>query len=582
MPRKIKKVGLIVIAWISTSMLALVLREATVPLYSMLYLLIFVLECAGLLRVNVCHYLDKKNRAGMSLSLLFTFMTFLGFFLGRQMNLGPRRILIITVAAIGMTPVVYKIIYSNLVTFFQKLAKKSEKQYKISDRKYYFICMSILMATWLPVWLAFYLGIWGYDVPAQMPEHMGTYTTHHPLLHTLMLQKFYLLGTEMGNPDLGVAFYTVFQMAVFASSLAYMMLFLYRKKIQRKYLFFILAFMAIFPVFPDMAVTATKDVLFCSMYIYMFTFLAYFSEDEIAICNREKQMGFIVSAVFCGLFRNNAKYAIAILLIYAIWYYRHNISVVKRIIIAGGLIFALMILINGALVMYTHATPGSMNEMLSLPYQQMARVYNMEQDQLSSQQKAQIRELMPDVETYVPALADNVKARATGSEHRYQMSMLYLELMKKFPFRYAEAVLLNTMGYWNVDDISCSQLYGVGTENRIGYFWMYIWEHMGVEHISKFPALENLYLRYFAQNEYQNIPILACLFNYGLYLWSILVCVSYSIHCKMRKYNLLIICTLTLLGTYLLGPGACGRYVLPFIACLPILVLMTFSRQTDQ
>lgn len=578
-----KKIGLIVLAWISTSMLALVLREMTIPVYSMVYLFIFMLEYAGLMKVNVYYHFEKNDWSGTFFSFLFGFMTLLGFFLGRQMNIGPRRMLISTVAAVGLTPIVYGVIYSNLVAFFQKVAVRADIGYKLSDRKFYLICMGILIIAWIPVWLAFYPGIWGYDVPAQMPQQIGTYTTHHPLLHTLLLQKFYKIGIALGSANTGVALYTIFQMIVFASSLAYMILFLYRMKIRRKYLIVIMAFEALSPIYSILAITATKDILFCSMFIFAFTIMGYFAENENQICDRRKQIGFVIVLSLCGLLRNNAIYVIIILFIYAAVYYRHRVLFMKTLIMEGIAVIAIMAAANGMLVTVTHASSGSKNEMLSVPYQQMARVYNMDQNKLTQLQKKQIKMIMPNVDAYAPNIADHVKEDATGPIHIKDMSKLYIQLLWKFPLRYLEAVLLNTQGYWYVDDISCSQLYGpTDAQNVVGYLWMYIWGHMGVEPDSKLPLLRELYVRGFGGNAYQKVPILACLFNYGLYLWSILICLAYAIHNKIRKYNLLLFFVLILLGTYLLGPAACVRYVLPFIACLPVLVMMIFSGQTDQ
>lgn len=574
-----KKIGLIVLAWISTSMLALVLREMTVPVYSMVYLFIFMLECAGLMKVNVYHHFEKNDWPGIFLSFLFGFMTLLGFFLGRQMNIGPRRMLISTVAAVGLTPVIYHIIFCNAIWLFQKVSIRTDTKRNISDQKFFFIGIAFFVLAWIPAWLAFYPGLWGYDVPGQLPQHLGTYTTQHPLLHTLLLQYFYQLGVILNCPDVGVSLYTFFQMAVFASSLSYMMLLFYRKGMQKRYLIFLSCDMAFLPLFSNLAISATKDILFCSMFIYVCTLMAYFADH---INDKKKQAGFVISITLCGLLRNNAKYAIIVLIIYAIWHYRQDIKKQKMIIIVGAFVLTIICAINFTLAAYTQAEPGSPNEMLSVPYQQIARVYIMDSDKLSQQQRNQIRELMPYVDRYSPPLADNVKADATGPENITKMSKLYLELMLKFPLRYLEAALLNTMGYWYIDDISCSRLYGGGANPKVGYFWLYIWDHMGIEHVSKLPALENVYLNGFGRNEYQNIPIFACFFNYALYIWSILICVSYVICKRINKYNIMIVFVLILLGTYLLGPGACSRYALPFIACTPLFVFTVFSNQADQ
>ena len=90
-------------------------------------------------------------------------------------------------------------------------------------RKQCFCCIvALLFAGWLSVLLAYYPGVFSYDMPAQIQEVMSqTYSTHHPLTHTLLLGAFYNLGGALGNHAFGVLSYCLAQMALVACAMAY-------------------------------------------------------------------------------------------------------------------------------------------------------------------------------------------------------------------------------------------------------------------------------------------------------------------------------------------------------------------------
>ena len=58
-------------------------------------------------------------------------------------------------------------------------------------------------------------GSFAYDVPYQLRQAVtGAYSTHHPLLHTLLLGGLLQLGRALGDIDIGAAIYTAVQMAL--------------------------------------------------------------------------------------------------------------------------------------------------------------------------------------------------------------------------------------------------------------------------------------------------------------------------------------------------------------------------------
>ena len=102
------------------------------------------------------------------------------------------------------------------------------------------------------------------------------------------------------------------------------------------------------------------------------------------------------------LFRNNAVPVIPIVLL-ILGLRTGEKAARKRVWQVLILTAILYVAINGSLVLATRATndPNN-NELLSVPYQQLARVYNMKPEELSQEEKQEILRFIPDVDDYNP------------------------------------------------------------------------------------------------------------------------------------------------------------------------------------
>ena len=85
---------------------------------------------------------------------------------------------------------------------------------------FYFAGMIFLL--YIPVFLAVYPGFFVYDAQDELLQVMTrNFTTHHPLVHVLALGGMIQLVHKLtGSYNMGIACYTLFQMAVLAGILA--------------------------------------------------------------------------------------------------------------------------------------------------------------------------------------------------------------------------------------------------------------------------------------------------------------------------------------------------------------------------
>ena len=83
----------------------------------------------------------------------------------------------------------------------------------------------------------------------------------------------------------------------------------------------------------------------------------------------------------------------------------------------------------------------------------------------------------------------------------------------------SDAWLLNTCGYWYLDDTTHARIYGEGPDTHLGYLLSGQAEGVGLASDGCLPALRALYERLFSANEYQRIPVLSLLFAPALWVW---------------------------------------------------------------
>ena len=421
----------------------------------------------------------------------------------------------------------------------------------------------------VPMFLLTFPGSFAYDVPFQLEQvFTGAYSTHHPLLHTLLMGGCVRLGHTLGCINLGAALYTVLQMAGLSACFAAACASIARQSgvraARRSAVFF-----ALYPLHMMMAVNATKDVLFSGLFALTLALL----REELTASRKDGRR--LVAIALCGagmlLLRNNALYAMAVWLVLALLLLRRRSL---RAVAASLAALALCIGVGGALQAATNAQDGDPREMLSWPIQQMARARSLHGERLTEEERQAVDALMPEESwrLYDPMISDPVKFAFDTDALRGDMGRFaraYASIGAKCPKDYADALLMLTYSFW----------YPYGEYRVPGYYLQmgvtddyYDW--CDFERISSRSAaprvLASLSWRFGAQGAMQ-IPLVGYLFNMGVIVWVMLYFVLREAY--MGRWASLTAALLPVLlwGTFLLGPVMAGRYVYPFVCCLPVL-----------
>lgn len=247
-------------------------------------------------------------------------------------------------------------------------------------------------------------------------------------------------------------------------------------------------------------------------------------------------------------------------------------------------------LMLGTLVLYQGALNGLKaafdasgtlaTELVSVQSQQMGRVYAFYHES-EPDDSYEIATWLPTVEDYTPYTADPLKTFAIVDkpERMWGFLKLWGRVGLRHPITYLDAWLLNTCGYWYLDDTTHARIYGEGADTHLGYLLSGQAETVGLASDGYLPGLRALYESLFSANEYQRIPVLSLLFAPALWVWlAALVGVGAASRRDRRTLALLALpvgCFLPLL----LGACVLIRYAYPLVACVPLVLGCALARE---
>ena len=445
---------------------------------------------------------------------------------------------------------------------------------------YFLIVWAIIFASFIPLFLGAWPGNFVFDAKYQMQNVItGDYKTHHPLIHTLLMGKAYEFGVSHGNAAWGYQFYTLLQMLILSSAFAYLLLYFYRKRVPKCIRIVTLLWFTLFPMHALFAISATKDVLCATFFLYFMIFLVQFLFDGEKV-SPAFYVKMAISGILLSLFRNNALYAVMAAGIFLLvfckgWKKKRTILILYCIIFLGTK------LVNHGLIEYTDAEESAKyRESFSVPLQCLARVCSYRREDVPQEIYDEvlfyIRE--DEIPNYTPYLSDAVKNNANeyNLEHNtLNFFKLWVKTGVLFPDEYVESVVTNTMGYW----YPLNQ--GIYASADISLYHTLIGMGEEIKKKSYFPLASALYEKLFWTNDYHYVPILGYLFRNALYFWMTIFYMLWGAYKKQRRALLVGCLPLVYLGTCLLGPMSALRYIYSLVVCVPLLVYIVISSKKE-
>ena len=356
--------------------------------------------------------------------------------------------------------------------------------------------------------------------------------------------------------------YSVAQMLLVAWALAYGLCYLARLGCRRWVRLGLLALFCLGPQISLHVLGCTKDIPFAAFITVFAVRLHQVMRNPRLLRSRRWVAGTVAVGVFMVLFRNNAPYALALLVPFAAALAGRGARLRMTALLAAVLVLGLGA--GKGLQLATGAKSGLVNEMLSVPAQQLARVYALHgtEDPVGYE----VIEFVPYADQYDVWSADRVKLHLKVSRPGELWGFLKFwgrELFH-YPIEYIDAFLYQCKGYWFMDDTLFT--------SRTGAIYLWFYDNLGVEQQSLLPGLRDAMLSLFDRNTYRAYPVLSMLIQPALYTWLSLLALACAIRRRDRGVAAAALCLLMYLFTVCLGPLVGNRYSFCMMTGAPLLI----------
>ena len=270
------------------------------------------------------------------------------------------------------------------------------------------------------------------------------------------------------------------------------------------------------------------------------------------------------------LVRNNGIYIILFSIIPLIFIIKEKRTGLILIIISSVCLYTAH---NKILLPSMHITPGSIREMLSVPFQQTARYAKYYSDDLSPKEIAIIDKIL-DYETlasrYKPNISDPVKNvfnKNTTTKDLIEYFKVWASCLLRHPGVYFDATINTVYGYFYPNTSNWYVYYNYDErliDNNLNY------------HYNKLNLSRDILSSYAIAFPY--IPVLGSIVNIGFNVWIYMYLLTYLITEHKKRLIPLILPAFILLLTCVVGPvNTYFRYMVPIVMSLPLIIGIIFK-----
>lgn len=452
----------------------------------------------------------------------------------------------------------------------------------VSGRSFIFTA-GIIFLCYLPVFLAVYPGFFVYDAQDELMQVVTrNFSTHHPLIHVLLLGGIIQLVHKISaSYNMGIACYTLFQMTVLSLIFSYVTGRLKKEGMGKKSGLIMALYMGLFPTIVMFSLCSAKDGLFTGMLLLAVMQLRELLRNpEQFFKNKVQVILLLAASLLMMLFRHNGFYGfLAFAIVFLLWHKKAGLSgYLKNLLILFGSILAVYIIINKGFVMVLHAETSEHQEMLTVPIQQLARVYTMEEGAFSKEEEETLCEILPReaLNRYTPKVSDGVKISFDNEAYGKNPSKylkLWLKTGVRHPFAYLNAWFMTSYGFWypgTVIDVYRGNTVFTFTYRDSSYFGYEV-EEPGERH-SLIPFLNECYRKMSLEPEIQQIPVVSWLFSPGFLFWISAFILGYFLYARDYRRLAPWLLPVFLWLTVILGPTYLVRYAVFLWVLLPVLL----------
>lgn len=451
----------------------------------------------------------------------------------------------------------------------------------------------IIWCCYFIVFLGVYPGFFVYDAQYELTETIArNFSNHQPIFHVLYMGGIIQAVHKItGDYNIAIAVFTLAQMTFISIVMGFLVKELNKKTLNTVWSYIFSLYLGIFPVLVMYALCSAKDGVFAAALMLVFVYVRRIVSDPVSFVKSPVQIVlFVLSSALMMLMRSNGMHAyIVFSFIFFIILLTQDIKRAKdkntshlpdnkpenkksnsctSVIILLACIFSVAIYIvsNKGLLTAVHASDYGSREMLTVPIQQLARVYSYEQDQMTDEEIDSLLTYLPEtaLSHYNPKCSDLVKLdfnEEAFSKDPASFINLWIKLGLKHPVAYVNAWFMTSYGMWYpgavIDGYKGNEVFTF-TYGDSSYFG-YETELPGVRD-SKIPFIDSIYRFISLDPTIQRIPVVRMLFSPGFMLWCMLFILGYFLYIKKGQYTVPYLLSLIVILTCLLGPISLVRY----------------------
>ncbi len=437
-----------------------------------------------------------------------------------------------------------------------------------SSSRLFLLYAGIILLCWAPYLLACYPGSMTYDGLYQLGQYFGAAppTNHHPWLSTLLMGWIVALGRK-ANLSAGVFLYILCQSLACAAAFGASCLHV-RRSVGRVPALLALAYFALVPTWGAYAQMFVKDTLFCGVFAVFFLCTVRFVQTRGG--GQGLRLGLFLAGLSCSALRGNGLY-IVVPTLFCLAPAAGTKRTRALTAALGAAVLALNLCLNQAVLPALGVAPGSVREMLSLPFQQTARYVSVCGGELAPEEAALIDRVLDYdavASQYDPRVSDPVKNTYHGTPEALQEYLgFWLRCGLKRPDIYLDAALNSMFGYF---------LPGYRYGPYGGNYFLTQEPAYGLEvefaHPNAVRAADGF------SRLWSVTPGLLLLNAPGTYSWLLVLCSAALLRRKKLRELLAALPLWLALAINCISPvNGLVRYSLPIMAAAPLLISLTWT-----
>lgn len=446
----------------------------------------------------------------------------------------------------------------------------------------------------MPCWwcggayLALFPGVYAVDAPTWYYEFSHSeipISSQWSPVYSGLWYAFVHLGEVFFNSSvIGFGLFTAVQMSITLYAVWRVLRFI-SDRLNEKFVIGVTVFFMV-PTHVIMALTSASDALFSVCFgMAVLYLLEYILDENIFWKDKKRILKFVLWLLLMCMIRNNGLYALLVMMVVIAF-----IKKTRRLLLPLATVVILVFLYQNPVYDMIGIEKGTaIREMLSLPLQQMAYVYN-NSEKLTEEQRNEMQLYVSDEgwQAYEPCISDQVKGRLNVDvvrDHKMEFLKLYLRCFLTDPIGYLQAAGMQTFSLWYPYKTWPDPRPWHPYLNLQCYNTTEVYDGFSISRRSLCPPYELILRILFGyggagygwggdlEMTFTRIPIFNELCQAGTYTWILVFEFFYAIYKRKKEIFVILGIELGLWLTVFLSPVIMYRYCAPLIFTAPLYIL---------